>query len=118
MFGVPEAFLSDRGTNLLSYLMQNICKLLGVKKLNTTAHHPQCNGMVEQFKHNVKVNMFLDMECNETHIYLVLYGPLHSFLNWREAIVLTVWVSLPSPPLRQPQCRPHQPMSLILKTLG
>ena len=45
--GVPEALLSDCGTNLLSCLMQDICKLLGVKKLNTTAHHPQCNGMVE-----------------------------------------------------------------------
>ena len=46
-FGVPEALLSDRGTNLLSHLVLNICKLLGVKKLNTTSYHPQCNGMVE-----------------------------------------------------------------------
>ena len=31
MFGVPEAILSDRGTNLLSHLMQDVCKLLGIK---------------------------------------------------------------------------------------
>ena len=49
MFGVPEALLSDCGTNLLSCLMQDVCKLLGIKKLNTTAHHLQCNGMVERF---------------------------------------------------------------------
>ena len=49
LFGVPGALLSDRGTNLLSHLMLDICKLLGTKKLNTTAHHPECDGMVERF---------------------------------------------------------------------
>ena len=41
-FGVPEALLSDRGTNLLSHLMKDLCKMLGIEKLNTTAYHPQC----------------------------------------------------------------------------
>ena len=49
MFGVPEALLSDRLTNLLSCLMQDVCKLLVIKKLNTTAYHSQCNGMVKRF---------------------------------------------------------------------
>ena len=31
MFGVPEVLLSNRGTNLLSCLMQDVCKLLGVR---------------------------------------------------------------------------------------
>ena len=39
--GVPEALLSDHGTNLLSHLMTNAYRLLGIKKLNTTAYHPQ-----------------------------------------------------------------------------
>ena len=53
-FGVPEALLSDRGTNLLSYLMKDICELLGIRKLNTTAYHPQCDGMVERFNRTLK----------------------------------------------------------------
>ena len=52
--GVPEALLSDRGTNLLSHLMLDLCKLLGIKKLNTTAYHPQCDGMVERFNRTLK----------------------------------------------------------------
>ena len=28
--GVPESLLSDRGTNLLSYLMTDVCSLLGI----------------------------------------------------------------------------------------
>ena len=49
MFGVPEALLSNRGANLLSYLMMDLCASLGICKLNTTSYHPQCNGMVERF---------------------------------------------------------------------
>ena len=46
-FGVLDSLLSDRGTNLLAHVMQDVCQLLGTDKLNTTAYHPQCNGMVE-----------------------------------------------------------------------
>ena len=53
-FGVPECLLSDRGTNLLSHLMTDVCKLLGIQKLNTTSHHPQCDGMVERFNRTLK----------------------------------------------------------------
>lgn len=45
-FGVPKASLTDRGTNSLSQLMNDLCGLLGTNKLNTTAYHPECNGMV------------------------------------------------------------------------
>ena len=47
LFGMPEALLSDRGTNLLSHLMKDLCEMLGIRKLNTTAYHTQCDGMVE-----------------------------------------------------------------------
>ena len=53
-FGVTESLLSDRGTNLLSHLMTDVCRLLGIKKLNTTSHHPQCDGMVERFNRTLK----------------------------------------------------------------
>ena len=34
--------------------MMGICELLGIRKLNTTAYHPQCNGMVERFNRILK----------------------------------------------------------------
>ena len=55
VFGVPEALLSDRGTNLLSFLMKEVCNLLGIEKLNTTAYHPQCNGLTERFNRTLKM---------------------------------------------------------------
>ena len=53
-FGVPEALLSDRGTNLLAHVVKDVCQLLGITKLNTTAHHPQCDGMVERMNRTLK----------------------------------------------------------------
>ena len=52
--GVPEALLSDWGTNLMSHLMRDLCDLLGIKKLNTMAYHPQCDGLVETFNQTLK----------------------------------------------------------------
>ena len=52
--GVPECLLSDRGTNLLSHLMTDVCALLGIKKLNTTSYHPACDGLVERFNRTLK----------------------------------------------------------------
>ena len=54
LFGVPEALLSDRGTNLVSHLMLDVCTLLGTTKLNTTAYHPECDGLVERFNRTLK----------------------------------------------------------------
>ena len=52
--GVPESLLSDRCTNLLSHLMKELCSMLGITKLNMTAYHPQCDGMVERFNKMLK----------------------------------------------------------------
>ena len=63
LFGVPEALLSDRRTNLLSHLMHDMCAILGIEKLNTMAYHPACNGMVERFNRTLKtacVNKYAD----------------------------------------------------------
>lgn len=47
--GVPEELLSDRGPNFLSDLILEICRILGIKKLNTSGYHPQTDGLVEKF---------------------------------------------------------------------
>jgi transposase InsO family protein len=47
-FGTPEVVLSDQGSNFLSELFQNTCKLLRIKKIHTTAFHPESNGGLER----------------------------------------------------------------------
>ena len=47
--GVPSQLLSDRGGAFLSKLLQEIAALLGFHKVNTSAYHPQTDGLVERF---------------------------------------------------------------------
>lgn len=47
--GVPAEILSDRGRAFLSSLLKEVQQLLGFHKTNTTAYHPQTNGLVERF---------------------------------------------------------------------
>ena len=47
-FGLPELVLTDQGSNFLSELFQNTCKLLHIKRVHTTAFHPESNGGLER----------------------------------------------------------------------
>ena len=47
--GVPNQLLSDRGPSFLSKLLLNVCEVMGIQKVNTSAYHPQYDGLVERF---------------------------------------------------------------------
>jgi len=51
--GLPQQLLSDRGSQFVSQLVSALCKELGITKLNTSAYHPQCDGLVERFNHTL-----------------------------------------------------------------
>jgi hypothetical protein len=53
-YGIPEVVLTDQGANFLSELFANVCKLLQIKKVQTTAFHPESNGGLER-SHRVLV---------------------------------------------------------------
>ena len=47
--GCPRMLLSDRGSNLLSKIVIEVCKLMRTYKINTSSYHPQCNAVQERF---------------------------------------------------------------------
>ena len=53
-FGVPAHVTSDRGAQFTSQVWQNLAELLGTSLHNTTAFHPQSNGLVERFHRQLK----------------------------------------------------------------
>ena len=53
-FGIPHGMISDQGTQFMSDLMQNICKLLNITKLRTSSHHPEGNGRTEIVHKTIK----------------------------------------------------------------
>ena len=47
--GAPRVLLSDRGTNFLSKVVAEVCKIFQIHKVNTSSYHPQTDGLVERF---------------------------------------------------------------------
>ncbi len=52
--GVPEKMVTDRGANLLSTLMREVCELTGMHKCSTTAYYPQADDLVENFNRTLR----------------------------------------------------------------
>jgi len=53
-FGVPDTITSDRGAQFTSALWASLCSLLSIQHIQTTAYHPQANGLVERFHRRLK----------------------------------------------------------------
>ena len=51
--GPPKAIITDRGSNFTSELFSALCKALNIKRMTTTAYHPQTNGQTERFNKTV-----------------------------------------------------------------
>jgi len=47
-FGAPAQILTDQGSNFLSDLFKNMFKILRIRKIQTTAFHPESNGGLER----------------------------------------------------------------------
>jgi hypothetical protein len=57
-YGIPDQILTDQGTQFMSELFVNCCKLLQIKKLKTSVYHPETNGSLER-SHKVLVEYFI-----------------------------------------------------------
>ena len=48
IFGALARLLSDRGASFMSSVIEEMCKILGIKLLWTMPYHPQTNGLLER----------------------------------------------------------------------
>ena len=53
IFGALARLLSDRGASFMSSVIEEMCKILGMKWLWTTPYHPQTNGLVERLHQTI-----------------------------------------------------------------
>lgn len=47
-FGMPRCILTDQGSNFMSKIFRNLCKLFKISRIRTSAFHPQSNGSLER----------------------------------------------------------------------
>jgi transposase InsO family protein len=47
-YGTPSIVQTDQGANFLSEVFRNTCKLLKIKKIQSTAFHPESQGSIER----------------------------------------------------------------------
>jgi transposase InsO family protein len=93
-FGVPAYITSDRGTQFTSSLWSALCELLSITHIQTTAYHPQSNGLVERFHRRLKDSLRARLAGSDwiDHLPWVLLGvrtstPLEGGLSPAEAVM-------------------------------
>ncbi len=126
--GVPESILSDRGTNFLSDTMDIMYKGLGIKKISTTAYHPQSNGQCEVLNRTL-VSLLTKFCADRPHFWYkgvqtavgAYNGMVHRHtgmspnkaLYGRERVTLVDRLTLPETVLRQLDMLPGSIMQMI-----
>ena len=121
IFGAPARLLSDRCASFMSSIIEEMCKILGIKQLWAMPYHPQTNGLVERL-HQMIMHMIGKLEEDKKLtgylVWLKQHMPIMPPDPQLPGTVHTTWCSdgglgsqsnLSSPPLaamRLPQERP------------
>lgn len=53
--GIPEMIFSDQGMGFINRLIRDLYEKLKIRKSQTTAYHPQGNGIIERFHRTKKI---------------------------------------------------------------
>lgn len=81
-FGAPSVITTDRGAQFESAIFEAMTKLIGSRRIRTTAYHPQSNGIIERWHRSLKAAIM----CHGTRDWvnvlpMVLLGLRNSFKN-------------------------------------
>ena len=77
--GGPSTILSDRGSNFLSSLIQEVCKIFKIQKLSTSSYHPQTDGLVERFNGTLIQSLSMYVNKNQTDWDLYIPSVLFAY---------------------------------------
>ena len=56
-YGIPQAITTDRGSQFTSAVWKQLLRTWGITNLQTTAYHPEANGLVERLHRRLKESL-------------------------------------------------------------
>lgn len=70
--GIPDTILTDQGTDFMSKTFTEMCKLLKINKINSSAFHPQSQGGLERSHRTLKeyLRSFVDIKLTNWDVLL------------------------------------------------
>jgi hypothetical protein len=76
----PKKFMSDRGTEFLNDIINELCQLLSIKKVYTSAYRPQANGGTERVHRfiNDSVSMYITKFAREWDLWIYARAFVHN----------------------------------------
>ena len=76
--GSPRTLLSDRGSNFLSSVVKEVSKIMDTRKTQTTAYHPQTDGLVERFNGTLAEGLSMYVSTHQKdwdqHLPMILFA--------------------------------------------
>ena len=76
--GSPRTLLSDRGSNFLSSVVKEVCKIMDTRKTQATAYHPQTDGLVERFNGTLAEGLSMYVSTHQKdwdqHLPMILFA--------------------------------------------
>ena len=88
-FGIPDAMLSDQGSDFMANIIVTLCNVFGINKKITSAYNPATNGKVERYNRtmmnalkvisNERINL---RQGSAPGIYIYLLLPLHIIIKF------------------------------------
>jgi transposase InsO family protein len=76
IFGPPRRLLSDQGKPFVSAMVKHLCERIGTEKIETSAYHPQTDGMVERYNRTLCEDLakyVMDEENWDQHVAMATF---------------------------------------------
>ena len=112
VFGTLARLLSDRGASFTSNIIEELCKILGIKQLQTMPYHPQMNGLVERLHQMIMCMIGKLGEDEKADWPSHLAGIVHAYNATQSAVTRY------SPHYLMVGCRPRLLVDFVFPTIG
>ena len=78
-FGTPQRILTDQGAEFESSLFKELCQLLNINKIRTSAYRPSTNGMLERFHRTLNSMLAKVIDGNQRNWCEMLPGVMAAY---------------------------------------